>query len=120
MKVTIFTKSEFFGNIVKHEVTLVEHGTSPYAQYSAAPFVRFKKKRGRIVYGIRQTYQPFLCIVEGWDLNINPDDMTRVISQENGVTVSQSRYMSFDSRFVTDFEAMLNSRKDLNIIALYK
>lgn len=119
MKATIFWKTEFFGNIASAEVTLLDHGVRPYAQYSAAPFVKFKKKGGRKAYGIQQTYKPFICIVDGWNLDIKPDDGYRTISSENGVTIKKSAYMSFDDRMVTDFENLL-IQKNIKPIAVYK
>lgn len=119
MKVTIFWKTEFFGNIASAEVTLIDHGTRPYAQYSAAPFVTFKKKGGRKAYGIQQTYKPFICIVEGWNLDVKPDDGYKTVSCENGVTVKKSTYMSFDDRMVTDFENLLMV-KNIKPLAVYK
>lgn len=119
MKVTIFWKTEFFGNIASAEVTLIDHGVRPYAQYNAAPFVTFKKKGGRKAYGIQQTYQPFICIVEGWNLDLKPDDGYKTVSSENGVTVKKSVYSSFDNRMVSDFENLLNE-KNVKPIAIYK
>lgn len=110
MKATIFWKTEFFGNIASAEVTVIEHGTRKYAQYTNAPFVTFKKKGGRKAYGIQQTYKPFICIVPGWNLDIGADDGYETVSSDNGVTVKKSRYMSFDDRMVTDFENLLKEK----------
>lgn len=119
-KATIFYKSEFFGNIVKLECWLVDHGTRKYAQYDAAPFVRLIKKRARTVLQIQQSYSPYIAIVEGWDLDLKTEELySKTLSSDNGVTVKTSKYSSFDSRYVSDFEETLKA-SNVNVIAIYK
>jgi hypothetical protein len=119
MKATVFYKSEFLGDIKSIEVTVVEHGTRQYAQYTHAPFVKFKKKGGRNLFGIQQTYKPFLCIVAGWNLDIKPDDAYETVSTTDKMTIRKSKYSSFDDRYVSDFEQLL-LEKGIQPIALYK
>lgn len=84
MKATIYTTNEFFGNIVKQEVTLIDAIFTPYAQYKAALKVSFLPKRARIKRQFIKTYNPFVLIVKGHG-HPNPEELFRVIKQDGDV-----------------------------------
>lgn len=112
MKVTIYVKSDLFGNIVKREGVLIsaEAGVK-YAQYNNAVKVVYRGKRKRSNTGFVQTYMPYVVIVEGWD-RPDPKELCDVtVSNENGVTVKKSSYASFDKRFCTDFDELVDGGK---------
>lgn len=111
MKATMYLKSEFMGNIIKHEITLVEFKEhQKYAQYNNAVKVvcRHKRKRGDTEHTF--TYQPFVVIVEGWD-RPNPADMFDVVEKTDTLTIKKSSYASFDERFCTDFDQLVDEGK---------
>jgi hypothetical protein len=103
--VTIYTTNEMFGNIVKREGRLIECGLRDYAQYRNVPYVKYIPKGKRLATGFVKT-SPYLVIIKGLG-HPEPGDMFEQISSENGTTVSKSKYMSFDSRYKTDFDEVL-------------
>lgn len=111
LKATIYTKSEFFGNIVKREVKLHEiTEKTTYAQYHNAVKATFTIKRKRSKSSLVTTYQPYVVIVAGWD-HPNPADMFDIVEKTDTMTIKKSSYMSFDDRFATDFDAIVDSGK---------
>lgn len=123
-KVTLYTTSGF-GNMVKVEARLKEHGTRKYAQYNSAPFVKYVKKRARKVTGFVQTFQPTLLIVAGWG-HPEPDSMMVADKEPSdilGVTISRGRYTSFDPQWQKDFDSQFADylgRDDVEVIADYR
>ncbi len=116
MKVTIYSKSEFMGNIIATETKLESFTFRKYAQYSNALEVIHTPKRKRTKY--RKIYTPCggspdILIVEGWNNptpnGIYDESKTETKDTEFGqVTISRSSYMSFDDRFQSDFDTMIN------------
>jgi hypothetical protein len=122
-KSTIYFKSGF-GNIVKLEVKLLGHGTKKYAQYSAAPFVQYIKKRARKPTGFIQTYRPNIVIVDGWG-HPEPDSMfLEPEISSTGLAVSKGRYTAFDESWQNDFDLMfdkyVNNNDNVEVIADYR
>jgi hypothetical protein len=100
-KVTIYTTSEFMGNVVKYEGFLVGHGRRRYAQYPDAPFVEFIPKGKRKPVRIQKAYNPYLIILAGWGGdNPEPEPMC---PPEGGM----SKYASFDIGWRNDFDVRL-------------
>jgi hypothetical protein len=110
IKVTIYTRSEFFGNIVKREAYLKEIKIGKWAQYGKAVYTTMKIKHKRGFQTNVQSYNPYIVIVEGWN-RPDPKDMFDVIEQRENVTVKKSSYSSFDDRFSTDFDSLVDSGK---------
>lgn len=106
-KVTVYYTSEFLGNIVKHEGKLLETGRKKYAQYDSAPYVNFIPKRKRNAVQIMKTFQPYILVVRGWDAP-DPEEHMKVISASKDCVVSQSKYRSFDKRYKTDFNSIID------------
>lgn len=107
-KVTIYTTSEFMGSVVKREGILVDFGIRKYAQYNKAPFVNYIPTGKRKQTGFIKGFNPYLVILKGFN---NPDPesmMNKGTTDANGTTISQSRYLSFDDRYKTDFDSVLN------------
>lgn len=103
-KVTIYTTSDFMGSIVKCEGTLISCGIQKYAQFDRCPFVKYVPKGKRNPAGFCKTFQPYLLIIDGWN-HPNPDDLfNEGVTNADGVTIKESRYMSFDERYKTDFD----------------
>lgn len=116
-KATILFKG-ILGNIVVKHVWLVEHGRGKYAQYDSAVFIKYIDKGARKMKGFWQSFQPYLVILEGWQ-DIQSQKMfgaARVVDN-HGTTVSEGLYMSFDSRWASDFEA---ANEFKNVIADYR
>ena len=105
-KATIYTESEFTGQIVRHEVWLHECGTREYAQFRNAPFAVFtpkgKRKQRRKTWA---SNNPFVLIVEGWDTPKVGDGMDYTAEG-----ILESRYASFDPRWVQDFAALIDGK----------
>lgn len=100
-KVTIYTTSEFMGNVCKYEGTLIEHGTRKYAQYDNAPYVDFVPRGKRKPLRIQKAYKPYLLIVEGWGAP-EPEPMC---TPQGGM----SKYSSFDDGWRRDFNALIEA-----------
>ena len=112
-KVTIYTTSEFMGNVVKYEGKLVDYGTRKYAQYNTAPFVDFIPNGKRKTVRIQKTYKPYLLILSGTGYP-EPEGMCPA---EGGM----SKYSSFDGGWKRDFNDLLEkSTKPLAILADYR
>ena len=118
IKVTIYCTNEFFGNIVRYDGKLINHGVRKYAQYENAPFVEFIPKGKRKIVRIQKSYKPYLLIINGYD-NQLPDSMYGKSETKNGVTIKKSRYQSYDNRYKTDFDKILEN-SNINIIADYR
>lgn len=105
-KVTIYAAGGF--GIVKTEGKLIAHGRKKYAQYDAAPFVHFIEKGKRTPRGYCEGYKPFFLVVKGHG---HPDPDSGFISEPSGVpgiSCQASRYGSFDPRYQTDFNAVID------------
>ena len=115
IKVTMYRKSNFLGNIIADEITLIGFGRREYAQYASVPFVKFKKKRGRNVLEYNPGgYEPFVLIVDGWN-NPNPSDGYDQVEKRNGLTIRKSSYACFDERYISDFNELIEN-ENLNVI----
>ena len=103
-KVTIYTRSEFIGNIVRIEAKLIEHGRRQYAQYENAPFVKYVPKGKRNPRGLQGSFQPYILILEGWG---HPEPASW-LGDADDAGMSSSRYASHDDRWQSDFDAIIN------------
>lgn len=121
--ITVYMVSEFMGNVVKREGTYMSHGVNKYAQYSLVPFLAFITKGKRSVTSIRSSgYKPYMLILEGVG-HPEPDDMFNDAVDKGEVTIRTSRYASFDERYITDFEAVMDkhlAKRQHAIIADYR
>lgn len=114
-KVTIYTTSEFMGNVVKYEGTLVDYGVRKYAQYDAAPFVDFIPKGKRKTVRIQKSYKSYLLIL----LGTGYPEPQPLCPPEGGM----SKYASHDEGWKRDFNTVLSkweSIKPLAILADYR
>lgn len=113
-KVTIYLKGQMTSAITKIEAKLVAHGTKPYAQHPEAPYVQFIPKGKRLPREVHEGYKPFVLILDGVG-HPDPDGIfdparTTTSSYPTGdVTIQRSRYLSADPRWMTDFNAMINT-----------
>lgn len=123
MKITIFYSTEFFGSVSKIEARLIDHGRIAYAQYKNAPYVDFIPKGKRKASRYLKAYKPYLLILEGHSLGIEPGDMFGDGEKRDGVTVKKSKYQAFDDRHLTDFDAIVDPLIDsgrVKVIADYR
>ena len=105
MKVTLFKPNSLMGNIQKIEGTLIDHGFMEWAQYKKAPFVEIRPKRKRRGFRFVEGYRPYYLILEGWNLDLNPDSMYgEVQTSEKGIDFQESRYSSFNENWTKDFD----------------
>ena len=121
-QITVYWTGEFFGSVIKKEGTLIEHGTRKYAQYNNAPFVKMIPARKRNGVMIAKEYNPFILVLEGVG-HPEPEGMWKSSQPVNGVTVTESRYSSFDDRWVTDFDKMIDAyvaENKVKVIADYR
>jgi len=109
-KATIYTTSEFMGNVVKTEVRKGSVGIRPYAQYDNAVHVHFVAKGKRKRSGFVKSHKPFVLILEGHG---HPDPATlygEAEATENGeASVARGRYRCFDPGWVRDFRALMSA-----------
>ena len=83
------------------QLTLSEVKVSPYAQYAESVQLIFKPKGKRNLRGIRFHGSELCAIWKGW-LDINSDAFEAPTLSESGFICGKSRYLSFDSRYITD------------------
>jgi len=109
---TFYTSGEFMGNIHRRDCRSLEIFIKPYAQYPSAIELTFVKKGCRTKLRTVLTYKPYLVVVPTSSA-IDPDSMMH--NERPGcspdVTVSESRYSSFDDRWRTDFDKKLAEAK---------
>ena len=107
-KVTIYAGSGMFG-VHKIEGKLIAHGRKKFAQYDNAPFIHFVEKGKRTPKGYCEGYKPFFLILKGHG-HPNPDDpfVTNDLDGVPGMVIKKSRYASCDSRYQTDFNALID------------
>jgi len=118
-KATIYYSTEFFGSIQSIECYLVEHGTREYAQYKNAPYVKFIPKGKRKICQIIKGYQPYILIVENWN-QPKPDGLySEDTKTNNNVVICESKYQSFDDRYKSDFDNIIEN-SNVEIIADYR
>jgi hypothetical protein len=112
MKVTIYSKGEFMGNIIATETRLKSFNFRKYAQYYNALEVVHTPKRKRTTY--RKIYTPVggspdILILEGWN-NPEPAGM---------FTGNTSTHLSFDPAWQSDFDKVIDKeieKNDLKVI----
>lgn len=119
-KVTIVRFSEFgFPQLVHTVVESVK--VDKYAQYDDALYITHKPKRKRSNWtDVVLPYQD-VTVFSGW-IDFDIDSMSNVtVKSDRFVTVKQSKYTSFDPRFMEDIKSSLsiaplltiNSRKEV-------
>jgi len=108
MKATIYTVNDMGMAINKTEVRGLEMETKPFAQYPEALWITFIPKGKRKARRIVRRPQQYTLVLLGHG-HPDPGDMYGPPStpDENGTTTRHSRYMSFDKRWVTDFQAII-------------
>lgn len=113
IKITVYTTSEFMGNVIAHEGKLVDCGYRNYAQYTNVPFVDFTPKGRRKVIRFVKGYNPYLVVVKGWGHPAPADMVGKALSQDEvpggTVVVQQSTYKSFDAGWTRDFDAVIDA-----------
>jgi len=120
-KVTIYTLGMF--GYSKTEATNLTITVGPYAQYTSAVKYEFKPKGKRKLVGYTQGYNPSLVVLDGWGHPDPSDAMTAPEMSETGMVVRQTRYASYDSRYATEFNTMINAyiaEKGVKVVADYR
>jgi hypothetical protein len=113
--ITIYQTAGFMG-VQKYEGKLVDFGTKKYAQYDNAPFISYIPKGKRKAIGFIKTYQPYIVVIEGHN-HLDTLDAFKAPVITPGLIVKQSKYLSFDERYKTDFDGLLTEYiKDKKII----
>lgn len=107
-KVTAYITSDFMGCPFEIEGLLLEYGFTNYAQYKKVPYMIMIPKGKRNPIKIIKGYKPFILIVEGFDHNQPPEMLNK--REENGLIVGESKYLSFDERYKTDFNKWFNEQ----------
>ena len=102
-KATIYRKSDFIG-IVKSEVKNLKILRGPYAQYADAIFLEFVPAGKRKAVRIVGSYAPYFLILNGHG-HPEPGSAMELVSSDAFVTVQKSKYLSFDPRYTSDFDA---------------
>jgi hypothetical protein len=121
--VTIYRQSEFFGNFIKHEGKLIEHGSRPYAQYKNAPFVSFIPKGKRNPIKFVKTHNPMILVIEGHGHPTPEELFSVIVSKDANAKVSTAKYSSFDHRYNTDFDSFMDSyieKSSAKVVADYR
>jgi len=108
LKVTIYSRSEMMGNIIKIEAHLVAHGRKRYAQHHNAPFMTFIPKRKRIGRTLHKGYDPYFIIIEGWG-HPEPGSMWLPTDHSGSLPVKRGKHSGCSPNWVKDFEADLGA-----------
>jgi hypothetical protein len=104
LKVTIYRKSEFFGDVEKIEAKLFSVEIKKYAQYdNAIKYVFTRKGKRKEESDFLRGKDCFLKIALGWGL-ISPADTMEDHTQD----LKKTKYLSFDPRYVSDFVKLFN------------
>jgi len=98
-KYTLITSGGF--GVCKTEITLKSVESAKYAQYHDAIKFIFRAKNKRKDQGLYFHFRSDFVVVEG-TYNATHDPFLPKETTENGVSISKGKYMSCDSRFLTD------------------
>lgn len=109
-KVTVYTTGEFMGNVHRRDMNTLTIRVGKYAQYHDAINLIYKQKGKQKMASQWISYDPFVVVVPTAKA-INPDDMMGASEPGStpGVSISRSRYSSFDDRWRSDFMAKLKA-----------
>ncbi|MET3505571.1 hypothetical protein [Halalkalibacter oceani] len=105
-KVTIIKLSDF-GFPVAIQTTLKSSAIESYAQYENTLKIIHKPKRKRTYYSNRIMESDQLIVVNGW-INLNESLTHSTLTQNEQLTVKQSKYSSFDKQYLSDILDSLN------------
>jgi hypothetical protein len=122
MKITVYYQGDFGMSINKIEGRLKEFGVSEWAQYKSSPYVKMVPKRKRNVRGLRQSYNPYMLIVAGWD-HPDVDDGMRVVESVTDCIVKRSKHLAFDEGWIKDADELLDgyiSQDKIEVLADYR
>lgn len=95
------------GSVIKREATLIEVCKKDYAQYRNVAHITYKPKGKRTNYVTRSAYSPYILVLEGWD-HPEPDSFLGPAKTQGDVVIRESRYLSFDDRYKTDFDNIID------------
>lgn len=104
--ITVYISGAF--GVHKELGYLLSFGTDKYAQYDRSPFVRYIPKGKRKPTGCRVTSTPYLLVLLGHGYPDPADPFTDKTMSGSGCMVSKSRYSSFDDRYKTDFDQVID------------
>lgn len=109
-KSTLYLRGELLG-IVKYEVRSLTVTTGVlYAQHHDAVRVCFVPKGKRKTRSTVLTHNPYVIVVDGWGVSLTPDNpFGAPACGASGVIIAKSRYSSFDPRWESDFDALLEA-----------
>lgn len=105
-KATLYLTSEFFGNVSKVEVNEVRVVRRPWAQFSGAVVVTFRKPRQRKTREYVGSSKSYVVVLAGWG-HPDPDDHCNWSVSETGLLVGQAKYLSCSDGYANDFDAKL-------------
>lgn len=106
-QITIYQSGAF--GIQKYEATLVKIGANDYAQYKNSPFIHFIPKGKRKPIGLRATCYPYLVVLKGTGYPDPADGLSAPVMSASGLECRESRHLSFDDRYKTEFDEILKS-----------
>ena len=115
-KATLYLIGGMGGSVARREGYLVDNKLVDYAQYKQIPQIDFIFKGKRTTQRFVKGYNPFFLILKGWDTPNYSDDEGFNITKKEDVTISKSKYLSFDERYILDFNTFINPLLDKNII----
>ncbi len=102
-----------FGFPVAQKITFHSMKCATYAQYSDVIEMVFTPYRKRNQYR-KYIYNCSLMIFEGWQ-DVKEEDTHETLKDNESVKITQSKYTSFDSRYIDDLEKVFE-----NPIVIYK
>lgn len=105
-KYTLLTQG--FLGVVAIQIILYEVRVGPWAQYSESVELIFKPKAKRNLRGLRFHGRESCVVWQGW-IEVDTDPFRASEKSLDGVTIQQSRYLSFDSRYFTDAIASVSA-----------
>lgn len=112
-KITICGMGEFgFPYVIQAKFERAE--VKPWAQYDTTISFVFTPKGKRNARGLRIYDNTRITIYKDW-IDLKDNGFTESKNEENGVTISASRYSSFDHRYINDIKKQTNIEPFVNI-----
>lgn len=106
-KCTLLIPSSLGIGAVSLQITIENVTVSKYAQYEESVQLIFKLKGKRNLQGTRFHGSQSVAVWEGW-VEIHIDPYSAPMISKSGLVGRESRYLSFDDRYMTDAITSVN------------
>lgn len=98
---TLLVLSEFGIGAIAMQITVEDVKVSRYAQHEESVQIVFKYRGKRKLMGTRFHGSKSCAVWAGW-VDLDTNAFTAPVTTESGLIARESRYLSFDIRYMTD------------------